>query len=136
MDLFGIMNISASGLRAERIRAEVVTANLANAESTRTPAGGPYRRQMVQFSSLSGGARSLPASGVRVLSIVADTAPPERRYQPGHPDADAQGYVNYPNINPIEEMVDLMNAVRSYELNAAAVQSTKSMIQSSLDLLR
>lgn len=136
MDLFGVLDISASGLRAERIRAEVVAANLANAQSTRTPNGGPYRRQLVQFSSIAKGAASLPVSGVKVASVVASTTPLERRYQPGHPDADAEGYVNYPNINPIEEMVDLMNATRSYQLNAAAVQSTKSMIQSSLDLLR
>jgi len=150
MNLFGMLELSGSALTAERERAEVVTSNLANAETTRTAQGGPYRRQLVvfraqrlarfplQLASLSG-APVLPLAagrGVRVAQVVADPSPPEERYQPGNPDADARGYVAYPNVNPVAEMTDLLGAVRAYELNASAVAATKSMIQTSLDLLR
>jgi flagellar basal-body rod protein FlgC len=82
------------------------------------------------------GLRNVSARGVRVDQVVSDPAEPLQRFQPGHPDADAKGYVLYPAIDPVEEMTDLMGAVRSYELNAAAVQATKNMIQQSLDILR
>lgn len=151
MNLFGILGISGSALLAQRRRAEVVASNLANAETTRTPEGGPYQRQHVLFAarrpsfasrlaSFWSGARSGPgefrARTVQVAGVVADTTPPERRFEPGHPDADAQGYVEFPAINPIEEMVDLMGAARSFQANAAAVQATKHMIQQSIELLR
>jgi flagellar basal-body rod protein FlgC len=147
MNLFGVMQVSGSAMVAERQRAEVVTSNLANAETTRTPEGGPYQRQHVVFSPASQGsfASQLAAfgagphdargQGVKVQAIVADKAPPVRKYDPSHPDADAQGFVNMPAINPVEEMADLMGAARSYELNASAVQATRGMIQNSLDLL-
>jgi flagellar basal-body rod protein FlgC len=149
MNLFGLLDLSGSAMTAERERAEVVTSNMANAETTRTSEGGPYRRELVVFRSrpaprfplllASSGAdmlNSRAARGVQVDQVVADPSPAIKRYQPGHPDADAKGYVSYPNINPVEEMTDLLGAVRSYQLNAAAVQAAKSMITESLDILR
>ena len=144
MNLFGMLEVSGSALTAERQRAEVVTSNMANAETTRTPEGGPYRRQLVVFQTrrmprfplLLAGLASAAARGVQVSQVVADPKAARERYQPGHPDADARGYVAYPAIDPVEETADLLGAVRAYELNAAAVQSTKTMIQESVDLLR
>lgn len=144
MNLFGMLQVSGSALTAERQRAEVVASNMANAETTRTPEGGPYKRKLVVFRSdeispfprmLSAGSRT-SSPGVRVQEVVADPAPPEMRFQPSHPDADKNGFVAYPNINPVNEMVDLMSAVRAYELNSQAVQATKTMIQESLELLK
>jgi flagellar basal-body rod protein FlgC len=148
MNLFGLFQISGSALTAERLRAEVATSNLANSETTRTPEGGPYRRRMVVFNSRpasqfrlllagsfnQGGLQE--AGGVRVSQVVDDPTPPQRRYEPGHPDADSSGYVDYPAINPVQEMVDLMGAQRAYELNASAVQAAKQMIQQSLQILK
>ena len=144
MNLFGMLEVSGSALTAERQRAEVVTSNMANAQTTRTPEGGPYQRQLVvfhsrrmpQFPVMLARLDSVAARGVQVSQVVADPKPPVERYQPGHPDADAQGFVAYPAVDPVEETADLLGAVRAYELNAAAVQSTKTMIQESLDLLR
>lgn len=151
MNLFGVMELSGTALRAERIRAEVVAANMANADTTRTEAGGPYRRQHVVFAATPmsqsafgstlaqqmGSQGSEPgAEGVQVSAVVADSGAPLRRYEPGHPDADANGYVSFPDINPMTEMVDLMGATRSYGLNASAVQAEKGMIQSSIDLVK
>ena len=144
MNLFGMLELSGSALGAERQRAEVVASNMANSQTTRTPGGGPYRRQLVIFQSqrtprfslaLAGLQRS-PSSAVRVAAVVPDQRPPVMRFDPGHPDANEQGYVAFPQVDPIEEMTDLLGAVRAYELNASAVQSTKTMIQQSLDLLR
>jgi len=144
MNLFGMLQVSGSALTAERQRAEIVTANMANAETTRTPEGGPYQRKLAIFRSenanrfprmLTAGMRTQPI-GVRVDQVVADQSPPEMRFEPGHPDADAQGFVAYPNINPVNEMVDLMSAVRAYELNSQAVQATKQMISESLEILK
>lgn len=155
MNLFGVMDISGSALDAERVRAEVVSANMANAETTRTASGGPYQRQHVVFASAPVGqpqnfAQALLATGagagrqpqqeigqgVRVSAVLSDTEPALRRYDPGHPDADANGYVNYPNINPLTEMVDLMGAQRAYGMNVSAVTASKSMIASTLDILK
>jgi flagellar basal-body rod protein FlgC len=146
MNLFGVMEISGSALKAERVRAEVVAANMANAETTRTADGGPYRRQQVVFAAadeqsfaehlLGAGDASAPVGGVNVAGVVQDASAPLRRYDPQHPDADKQGYVSYPDINPLTEMVDLMGASRSYGLNASAVQAEKSMIASSLEILK
>jgi flagellar basal-body rod protein FlgC len=144
MNLFGMLEVSGSALGAERWRAEVVAANMANAETTRTPQGGAYRRQMLVFRAqpmprfpllLAGLRRGAPDGGVRVERVVADATPLPRRYEPGHPDADTAGYVTYPNVNPVMEMADLLSAVRAYQLNAAAVQAAKSMIQQSLQIL-
>jgi len=146
MNLFGMLDVSGSALSAERQRAEIVTSNLANAETTHTSDGGPYQRQMVVFETkkpaLSSFARTFNglrkeyARGVSVQSVVADTSPPTQRYEPSHPDADKQGYVSYPSINPVEEMAELMEAARAYQMNVAAVQATKGMIAASLDILR
>jgi len=144
MNLFGMLELSGSALGAERWRSEVVAANMANAETTRTPAGGAYRRQMLVFRAqpmprfpllLAGLRKAVPDGGVRVERVAADLSPMPRRYEPGHPDADPDGYVAYPNVNPAMEMGDLLSAVRAYQLNAAAVQAAKSMIQQSLQIL-
>ena len=145
MNLFRVMEISGSALLAERLRAEVVSANLANAETTRTDAGGPYQRMHVVFGARQAAQPTfgmtlasfadMHAEDVRVVNVVADQTPPIRRFEPGHPDADAQGYVSYPSINPAEEMVNLMGAARAYEMNASAVNSTKNMIQTAITIL-
>jgi len=159
-NLFAMIDQSGGAMQAERMRAEVVAANMANAETTRTSAAVPYRRQHVVFAAgdgdpsfLSQLSASLPAGGalaaaaggsfpgnvapgVRIAGVVQDTAPPLKRYDPSHPDADPDGYVSYPDINPLTEMVDLMGATRAYGLNASAVQAEKSMIASSLELAK
>ena len=147
MSIFSTLELSGSALVAERQRAEIVAANMANAETTHTATGGPYRRQEVVFSSsgnlpfrmmLAGFHSTLSGAmpAVRVRQVVDDPTPPLMRYEPGHPDANKDGYVAYPAINPIQEMVDLMGAVRSYQLNASAITATKQMIQQSLELLK
>lgn len=142
MNMFGALEISASAMHAERFRAEVVTANLANAETTRTEEGGPYQRKQVVFGAsrfhrqLAAMTSSPGASGVQVLDVVSDSKPPEMRYEPSHPDANAEGFVAYPAINPVAEMADLMSAVRAYQMNASAVNATKQMIAQSLEILR
>ena len=145
MNLFGVMTISGTALLAERERAEIVASNLANAETTRTAQGGPYQREHVVFAAMRpfgmpfgmqlASMVDFSARGVQVEGVVADRAPPIRRYEPGHPDADAQGYVEMPNINPVEEEVNLMGAARSYQANVSAVQATKNMITSALEIL-
>lgn len=163
MNLFGVMEASGSAMQAERMRAEVVAANMANAETTRTASGGPYHRQHVVFAANSGDAsfaKSLssevqngaglpslrplteestaeqPAGGVHIAQVIADPAPPLKRYDPGHPDAGTDGYVEYPDINPLTEMVDLMGATRAYGLNGSAVQAEKGMILSALEIAK
>jgi flagellar basal-body rod protein FlgC len=145
MNLFRVMEISGSALMAERMRAEVTSANLANAETTRTEAGGPYQKMHVVFGArparqgfggmMLASLSDLHAEDVRVVNVVPDQAPPVKRFEPGHPDADAEGYVSYPSINPAEEMVNLMGAARAYEMNASAVTSTKNMIQAAITIL-
>ncbi len=184
MNLFGLMETSGSAMQAERMRAEVVAANMANAETTRTVTGGPYQRQHVVFSANQGdgvgqagnssvggsglggstaasagfadtlmaatgttgsGMGSLllqsptsgqPAGGVHIAQVVQDPSAPLRRYDPGHPDAGPDGYVSYPDINPLTEMVDLMGATRAYGLNSSAVQAEKGMISSALEIAK
>ena len=145
MSLFGAISVSASGMEAQRTRAELITENLANADTTRTPQGGPYKRKDAIFTSapVKGSfAQTLSEfsswrpDGVRVSQIAVDDSDPERRYLPGHPDADPDGYVAFPKINPAEEMVDLMSASRSYQANVAAISSVKDMIARSIDLFR
>lgn len=143
MSLFSALSIGASGMSAQRARAEALTENLANAETTRTPEGGPYRRKDVVFESASVDSPFSSvfdtalgsANGVQVADVVTDMSAPEQRYLPGHPDADANGYVAFPHINPAEDMVDLMGAARNYEANVAAMNAVKDMIQKSIDLL-
>ncbi|HTW44927.1 MAG TPA: flagellar basal body rod protein FlgC [Acidobacteriaceae bacterium] len=150
MNLFGVMDVSGSALAAERLRAEVVASNMANANTTRTPQGGPYRRQEVVFESeasdqgafsnhlFAQGSSDGTANigGVKIAAVVSDNSPGQRRYDPGNPDADKNGYVTYPDINPLTEMVDLMSATRAYDLNSSAVQATKNMINDSIDILK
>ena len=144
MSLFSAISIGASGMAAQRARAEVLVENLANAETTRTPEGGPYHRKDVVFASATTvspfssvfNAHMESVGGVTVSDLVTDTSDPERRYLPGHPDADANGYVAFPRINPAEDMVDLMGAARSYQANVSAIAAVKDMIQHSLDLFR
>jgi len=149
MSLFSALSVSASGMSAERTRAELLTENLANAETTRTPEGGPYRRKdavfateytVSPFASVFEAQMSAAAGdgseGVGVADIVVDDREPERRYLPGHPDADAQGYVAFPRVNPAEDMVDLLGSAESYEANVAAISAVKDMINHSLDLFR
>jgi flagellar basal-body rod protein FlgC len=144
MSLFSALSVGASGMAAQRARAEVLVENLANAETTRTPEGGPYRRKDLVFESsavdspfasvFSSELQSM--GGVAVAGVITDMSDPERRYLPGHPDADKDGYVAFPKINPAEDMVDLMGAARSYGANVAAISAVKDMIQRSLDLAR
>ena len=145
MSIFGSLDISASALSAERLRMDVTAENLANAQSTRTANGGPYRRKEVVLEQAGGGfagalaaarANGGPAGGVRVAQIVQDPAPDRLVYDPSHPDANAQGYVRMPNVNPVTEMVDLISASRSYEANVTAMQTAKQMFTKTLDLLR
>ena len=145
MSLFSALSVSASGMAAQRTRAEVLVENLANSETTRTPEGGPYRRKDVVFTSDPASSPfasifrerlNTPAEGVRVADVVVDNRPPERRYMPGHPDADAEGYVAFPRINPAENMVDLLGASRGYQANISAMSAVKDMIQRSIDILR
>lgn len=142
MSLFSSMSVSASGMAAQRTRAALLVENIANAETTRTQEGGPYRRKDAIFqtapitSDFASELDSQLQTGVVVSSISIDQRPPEKQYSPGHPDADADGYVAMPHMNPAEDMVDLTGANRSYQANVAAISSVKDMIQKSIDLLR
>ena len=142
MSLFSAISVGASGMAAQRQRAELLVENLANAETTRTPDGGPYRRKDAVFESSDVSSpfasvfdTQLHGTGVQVSSVITDTSAPERRYMPGHPDADEDGYVAFPHISPAEDMVDLMSAARGYEADVAAISAVKEMIQRSMDLL-
>jgi flagellar basal-body rod protein FlgC len=144
MDITGTLAISASALRAERLRLDVIASNLANANTTRTPEGGPYVRRNVVFVSQemeSDFAATLEAlseegarQGVAVTDVVDDPTPPRMVFDPGHPDANKEGYVAYPNVNPIAETVDLMAATRAYEANVQAVNATKRMAEAALSI--
>jgi flagellar basal-body rod protein FlgC len=141
MDATAAYAISASGLRAQRLRMDVIAANLANAQSTRTPDGGPYRRHEVVLEAqpTSGtfeDALNSSNPGVRVARIVADDRPPQLVFDPGHPDADAKGYVAMPNVNVVTEMVDMMAATRAYEANVAALNATKRLLEAALEIGR
>jgi len=151
MDLFKIFSVSGSGMAAQRSRMTVVAGNLANSETTRTPDGGPYRRRDVifkavpaqgefnaefaaEFDKLSDGVSE--AQGVEVVGVKQSSRPARKIFDPNHPDADGEGYVALPNINPMEEMVDMLSAVRSYEANLATYNTTKSLIRKILDIGR
>ena len=142
MSLFSSLSVSASGMAAQRTRAALLVENIANAETTRTPEGGPYRRKDAVFSTMpvssefASELQSQLQTGVTVSDISVDQTPPEKMYMPGHPDADADGYVNVPRINSAEDMVDLTSANRSYQANVSAISAVKDMIQKSIDLLR
>ena len=146
MSLFSALSVSASGMAAQRTRAALLVENIANSETTRTPDGGPYRRKDAIFSTQDIGSafgselgaqlEGTQLTGVSVSGISVDGAPPEKRYMPGHPDADVDGYVSMPRMNPAEDMVDLVGANRSYQANVSAMSAVKDMIQKSIDLLR
>jgi flagellar basal-body rod protein FlgC len=174
MNIFGVMDVSGSALKAERVRAEVVASNMANAETTRTAEGGPYQRHHVVFEAQGGGSfqESLASEmtgsgsafgsgfknaaaggfiagmsggltaadptpgGVAVTGVISDASAPLKRYDPQHPDAGQDGFVAYPDINPLTEMVDLMGATRSYGMNASAITAEKGLFNSSLDILK
>lgn len=138
MNFFGLMDMSASGLKAQRLRMETVASNLANATTTRTPEGGPYRRRDVVFEAAAPKqfSDSLDAAmrQVRVAGVVEDTRAGRLLYEPGHPDADPQGYVEYPNVDSVVEMVNLLGAARSYEANLTVIEATKSLMLQALEI--
>lgn len=144
MDFFSSMEVSASALTAERTRMNLISSNLANANATRTPEGGPYKRKDAVFaaqpaetfdSALDRASGQAPQR-VAVTQIVEDQNPPRMQYDPTHPDADARGYVALPNVNVVEEMADMITATRTYEANVTAVQAAKNMALKTLDIGR
>lgn len=141
-DFLTALQISGSGLSAQRTRVDVAASNLANAESTRGPDGLPYRRRDPVLGEAnpnpgaSFDASLAESSGVEVKQIVEDPTPGKKVYAPGHPDADQDGFVVFPNVNPVHETVNLLSASRGYEANASAVDTLKSMAQRALDIAR
>ena len=143
MDFMTAFDISASGLAADRTRINTISMNLANAKTTRTPLGGPYRRRTVvqqtadvddPFSVHMQSALDRSVKGVRVMAVTMDTRPFKRVYEPGNPDANAEGYVMYPDINVVEEMANLMTAQRNYEANVTTVDAVKGMYVKALEI--
>ena len=133
------VSVAASALTAERTRIEVAVSNLANAESTSGPDGKPFRRRNVVLSSdpvqsFDNALGRASATGVRVSAIVEDTSPARRRYDPSHPDADGEGYVALPNIDPAEEMVDMVGASRAYQANLTAINLIRDLVSRALEL--
>jgi flagellar basal-body rod protein FlgC len=139
-DIMAYTAINGSGLSAERLRMEVIGNNIANAHTTRTPEGGPYRRREVVFAAalddVMGQSQGSGLGGVEVAGIEADNSEFPRVYQPGHPDADEDGYVTMPNVSIANEMVDLITANRGYEANLRVLRSYREMVQQALSLLR
>ena len=141
MDFFTAMEVSASGLSAERTRMNVAAGNLANAQTTQAAGGGPYKRRDVILSAVDApSAQNTPfaqqVKGVAVSQITQDAAPPRLEYDPGHPQANAQGYVAYPNINPVEEMVDMITASRAYEAGITTMTTAVNMAERALGIGR
>ncbi|MDR1000690.1 MAG: flagellar basal body rod protein FlgC [Clostridiales bacterium] len=150
MSFFGALDVSATALTAQRFRMDLISQNIANAQTTRTSEGGAYRRKLAVFKeitdfdsalsdalgSISTSGTSTPGYGVRVAEIATDTQGGTRVYDPGHPDADLDGYVVMPNVNIVEEMVDMISASRSYEAGVTVINSTKSMIARTMELGR
>ena len=135
MGLFDSIRISASGMTAERVRMDVIAENLANANTTRGVDGQPYQRKQVVLEQ-SGGSFQNVLDGVQVSGVVTDPSAPRRVYDPGHPDADQQGYVSLPNVTPVTEMVDMITASRGYEADVQAMNAAKQMFLKTLDILR
>ena len=143
MDIFTSMHIGASALKANRIRLNTISSNMANIETTSTPEGGPYKRKSVFFESTPMSFKEhldanlkTSINGVKVKEIIADESKPRSVYKPSHPDADDNGYVAMPNINILEEMVDMMNTTRLYEANTTVIKSAKRMALRALDIGR
>ena len=147
MDFFDALNISASGLSAQRLRMNLISANLANMNTTRTKTGGPYRRKdpvfaaqapaptrSASFREILNRRQNELVKEVAVVEIVEDSRAPIKKYDPSHPDADANGYVSMPNINLMEEMVNMISATRSYEASVTAIQSAKDMALKALEI--
>ena len=144
MDFLTALDIGASGLTADRTRINTISMNLANAKTTRTPQGGPYRRRTVvqaatdvddPFSVHMRSALDRELKGVRVMAVTMDKRPLKQVYEPGHPDANAEGYVSYPDINVVEEMANLMSAQRNYEANVTTVEAIKGMYNKALEII-
>lgn len=133
--LFSGMEISASGMSAQRRKMEVIANNIANATTTRTPEGGPFQRKFLSFVSKMD-QNTGEAAGVEISQVHTDTTPPRKVYDPGHPDADAQGFVAYPNVQVLTEMVELMQATRGFEANVTVLNAVKDMISKSLEIGR
>lgn len=143
MDIFTSMHISASALKANRIRLNTISSNLANVETTSTPEGGPYKRKSVYFQTTPMSFKEhldsnlkTTIQGVKVKEILEDSDPPKMVYRPDHPDANEEGYVAMPNISVLEEMVDMMNTTRSYDANATVIKSSKRMALKALEIGR
>jgi flagellar basal-body rod protein FlgC len=142
MSLFKTVEVAATALSAQRARMEIAAANMANAETTRTPEGGPYRRKLPVFTAEPETVFAGPfeperiPGGVRLERIVTDSAPPLLRFEPSHPDANADGYVEFPAVNPTEEMVDLISAARSYEAGISVIRVARQLLQTTLNLVR
>jgi flagellar basal-body rod protein FlgC len=145
MRIFGSIDTAASGLTAERLRMDLISNNIANASSTRTVDGGPYRRQMPVFAPresesfanlFSRAQNQLSTEGVRVVGITKDSAPFKKVYDPHHPDANKEGYVDLPNVNVVSEMVDMISSSRSYEANVTVINAAKSMAMKALEIGR
>lgn len=145
MGMFGAIDSAASGLTAERLRMDVISNNIANVNTTRTIEGGAYRRQMVTFAPREGNANSFAqilstqvgnstGNGVRVVGITKDNSPTRKVYDPTHPDANKDGYVEMPNVNVVTEMVDMISATRGYEANVTVVNAAKSMALKALEI--
>lgn len=139
--LSSAVSVAASALSAERTRIEVAVSNIANSESTRGADGKPYRRRDVVLTTdpiqtFDQALGTASATGVKVAGIVEDTAPARRRYDPSHPDADGEGFVELPNINPAEEMVDMVGASRAYQANLTAISLIRDLVSKSLELGR
>jgi len=148
MGYYSSIEISASGLSAERLAMDVIANNIANANTTRTPAGGAFKRQLVVFAQKPGtpdpnidpydptAPVQANVEGVQALGIVPDQSPDRLVFDPGNPEADARGYVHYPNVEVVKEMVDLMAASRAYQANVAAITETRQMTTADLTLLK
>lgn len=146
MGIFSSLNISGTALTAERTRMDVISKNIANVNTTRTSSGKPYRRQMPLFKEMEGQSFSsilsrennklAEKSGVKITGIVEDKTPFKTIYDPGHPDADKDGYVLMPNVDIVTEMVDMITASRSYEANMTSINSAKSMAMKALEIGR
>lgn len=136
MNSFNVFTVSASALESQRQRMNVIASNMANVHSTRTEEGGPYRRKDVVFSAMAIHSNPDNLAGVKVVDIAADSTPFRKIYEPGHPDADQDGYVAMPNINIIEEMVNMMMAFRAYEASVSTFNTSKAMVLKTLELGR
>jgi flagellar basal-body rod protein FlgC len=140
--MFKVLDISASGLTAERVRMDIIANNIANANTTLSVNGEPYKRKSVVLASKTDTSFSMDLQeniknmGVEVVKIVDDAAPPKLKYDPSDPNADADGFIRLPNVNVLNEMVDMISATRSYEANATAIESTKSMVKSAFEIIK